>query len=240
MIPSGVVPPNPLELLSSIRFAEAMKWLEDSFDVVVIDSPPLQLVSDPLILSQFANSVIYVVKADSTPYQVALGGLARLREAKAHVWAWSSTRWTAKRLIATTATANTAPTAMARSTATAAGTHPSRRDRPSLPSACPGSMTVPKTLPTALQVRPPRGSLRHSSAVVTPHMHAGRYENRAQGIRQACRRFQAVLDQEGIALRIQAAAEVRLDHDVLTWVADGQVPFLGLARRVRHAAGTTP
>jgi succinoglycan biosynthesis transport protein ExoP len=48
-----------------------MKWLEDSFDVVIIDSPPLQLVSDPLILSQFANSVIYVVKADSTPYQVA-------------------------------------------------------------------------------------------------------------------------------------------------------------------------
>jgi succinoglycan biosynthesis transport protein ExoP len=85
IIPSGVVPPNPLELLSSVRFAEAMKWLEDSFDIVIIDSPPLQLVSDPLILSQFANSVIYVVKADSTPYQVALGGLERLREAKAHV-----------------------------------------------------------------------------------------------------------------------------------------------------------
>ncbi len=85
VIPSGVVPPNPLELLSSIRFAEAMKWLEDSFDIVIIDSPPLQLVSDPLILSQYANSVVYVVKADSTPYQVALGGLARLGEAKAHV-----------------------------------------------------------------------------------------------------------------------------------------------------------
>ena len=85
IIPSGVVPPNPLELLSSVRFAEAMKWLEESFDIIIIDSPPLQLVSDPLILSQFANSVIYVVKADSTPYQVAAGGLDRLREAKAHV-----------------------------------------------------------------------------------------------------------------------------------------------------------
>jgi Mrp family chromosome partitioning ATPase len=62
-----------------------MKWLEESFDVVIIDSPPLQLVSDPLILSQFAHSVIYVVKADSTPYQIALGGLERLREAKAHI-----------------------------------------------------------------------------------------------------------------------------------------------------------
>jgi capsular exopolysaccharide synthesis family protein len=85
VIPSGIVPPNPLELLSSIRFAEAMKWLEENFDVIIIDSPPLQLVSDPLILSQFAHSVIYVVKADSTPYQVALGGLERLREANAHI-----------------------------------------------------------------------------------------------------------------------------------------------------------
>lgn len=85
IIPSGIVPPNPLELLSSIRFAEAMKWLEESFDVIIIDSPPLQLVSDPLILSQFAHSVVYVVKADSTPYQIVLGGLERLRDAKAHV-----------------------------------------------------------------------------------------------------------------------------------------------------------
>ncbi|MCX7166520.1 MAG: polysaccharide biosynthesis tyrosine autokinase [Rhodocyclales bacterium] len=85
IIPSGVVPPNPLELLSSIRFAEAMKWLEEKFDVIIIDSPPLQLVSDPLILSQFSHSVVYVVKADSTPYQVVLGGLERLRDAKAHV-----------------------------------------------------------------------------------------------------------------------------------------------------------
>lgn len=85
IIPSGIVPPNPLELLSSVRFAEAMKWLEESFDVIIIDSPPLQMVSDPLILSQFAHSVVYVVKADSTPYQVVLGGLERMREAKAHI-----------------------------------------------------------------------------------------------------------------------------------------------------------
>jgi capsular exopolysaccharide synthesis family protein len=85
VIPSGVVPPNPLELLSSVRFAEALKWLEENFDVIIIDSPPLQLVSDPLILAQFAHSVIYVVKADSTPYQVALGGLERLHEVNAHI-----------------------------------------------------------------------------------------------------------------------------------------------------------
>jgi len=85
VIPSGVVPPNPLELLSSVRFAEAMKSLEENFDVVIIDSPPIQMVSDPLLLSQFAHSVIYVVKADSTPYQVVLGGISRLQQANAHI-----------------------------------------------------------------------------------------------------------------------------------------------------------
>ena len=85
IVPSGIVPPNPLELLSSIRFANAVASLESEFDIVVIDSPPLQMVSDPLVLSQFANSVIYVVMADATPYRAVLEGLDRLQNAGAHV-----------------------------------------------------------------------------------------------------------------------------------------------------------
>jgi polysaccharide biosynthesis transport protein len=53
--------------------------------VIVIDSAPLQLVSDAQVLSQFATSVIYVVKADSTPYQVAQNGLKKLRRVAAPV-----------------------------------------------------------------------------------------------------------------------------------------------------------
>jgi Mrp family chromosome partitioning ATPase len=49
---------------------------------VLIDSAPLQLVSDAQVLSQFASSVIYVVKADATPYQVAQNGLKKLRRVK--------------------------------------------------------------------------------------------------------------------------------------------------------------
>ncbi len=85
IIPSGVVPPNPLELLSSKRFHDVIAKLEDSFDVVIIDSPPVQLVSDAMVLSTFVHSTIYVVKADSTPYQVVLGGLERLQKTGAHL-----------------------------------------------------------------------------------------------------------------------------------------------------------
>jgi protein-tyrosine phosphatase len=58
-------------------------------------------------------------------------------------------------------------------------------------------------------------------------MHAGRYENCAASIRQAAQEFQQILDAEGIALKILSAAEVRLDHEILTWLGDEQVPFLG-------------
>ena len=49
------------------------------------DSEALQMVSDAQVLSQFASSVIYVVKADSTPYQVAQNGLKKLRRVNARV-----------------------------------------------------------------------------------------------------------------------------------------------------------
>ena len=79
ILSSGTVPPNPLELLSSRRFQDVVGKLREAFDIVVFDSAPLQLVSDAQILSQFASAVIYVVKADSTPYQVAQNGLKKLR-----------------------------------------------------------------------------------------------------------------------------------------------------------------
>jgi capsular exopolysaccharide synthesis family protein len=85
LLPSGTVPPNPLELLSSRRFQEVMAKLKESFDVVIVDSAPLQLVSDAQVLSQFATSLIYVVKADSTPYQVAQNGLRKLRRVNAPI-----------------------------------------------------------------------------------------------------------------------------------------------------------
>lgn len=85
ILPAGTVPPNPLELLSSRRFEDVVTKLKEAFDIVVVDSAPLQLVSDAQVLSQFASSVIYVAKADSTPYQVAQNGLRKLRRVSAPI-----------------------------------------------------------------------------------------------------------------------------------------------------------
>ena len=84
-IPSGPVPPNPSELLSSKRFADVLHKLESSFDIILIDSPPVQLVSDASILASVANALVFVVRADATPYQVSKGALDLLKKGKAHL-----------------------------------------------------------------------------------------------------------------------------------------------------------
>jgi capsular exopolysaccharide synthesis family protein len=85
ILPAGTVPPNPLELISSKRFGDVVTKLKEAFDIVIFDSAPLQLVSDSLVLSSYATAVLYVVKADSTPYQVAQNGLKRLNRVGAPV-----------------------------------------------------------------------------------------------------------------------------------------------------------
>lgn len=69
---------SPLELLSSHRFGETIEKVKEMFDVVIIDCPPLKPVSDSLVISGYANAVLYVVKADSTPHQLARAAIKRL------------------------------------------------------------------------------------------------------------------------------------------------------------------
>ena len=63
---SGSIPPNPLELLSSNRFASAVRSLQDQFSYIVIDAPPVLPVSDAIVLSRLADGVILLIEADRT------------------------------------------------------------------------------------------------------------------------------------------------------------------------------
>jgi capsular exopolysaccharide synthesis family protein len=83
VITSGPIPPNPLELILAHRFKEVLQMCEKEYDIIIIDSPPVQLVSDAVVLSTMATGVLFVVKADSTPYQLARRGIRTLLEADA-------------------------------------------------------------------------------------------------------------------------------------------------------------
>lgn len=83
VLPAGTRFNSPLELLSSQKFAETVTKLKELFDVVVIDCPPLKPVSDALVISRYANAVVFVVKSDATPYQLASAAVKRLHSIKA-------------------------------------------------------------------------------------------------------------------------------------------------------------
>ncbi len=80
VIPAGIIPPNPLELISSKRFAQVLNKLAEHYDRIIIDSAPGSAVSDALILASYADALVFVVKADSTPAPHAQSVLKRFRE----------------------------------------------------------------------------------------------------------------------------------------------------------------
>ena len=66
LLPSGTIPPNPAELLGSTAMANLIAELKYAFDVVIIDGPPVLLVTDAVVVSRFTNGVILVAAAGST------------------------------------------------------------------------------------------------------------------------------------------------------------------------------
>ena len=85
IMPSGVIPPNPLELLASKNFELVLKSLRERYQRIIIDSPPIGAVSDALYLSTLVDGVVYVIKADSTKDKLVKSGLSRLDETNARI-----------------------------------------------------------------------------------------------------------------------------------------------------------
>ncbi len=63
-IPAGPIPPNPSELILSGQFEKLMHHLENKYDVIIIDTPPVGLVTDGIHALKIATIPIYVVRAD--------------------------------------------------------------------------------------------------------------------------------------------------------------------------------
>jgi succinoglycan biosynthesis transport protein ExoP len=66
-IPTGPLPPNPADLLSSHKLADALVELRTKFKFIVIDSPPIMAATDAVILSVQADGVLLVVRSGETP-----------------------------------------------------------------------------------------------------------------------------------------------------------------------------
>jgi capsular exopolysaccharide synthesis family protein len=64
ILTSGSLPPNPAEMLGSAQMAKLVKTFSESYDFIVIDLPPVNIVSDALIVTPILDGMIVVVRQD--------------------------------------------------------------------------------------------------------------------------------------------------------------------------------
>jgi len=67
VVPAGRSPENPAELLGSGRMSEFLAWARKHYDFIVLDTPPVSVVTDASVLAPLADGAILVVRADTTP-----------------------------------------------------------------------------------------------------------------------------------------------------------------------------
>ena len=66
VLPSGDIPPNPSELLGSSRMEKILNQLREMFDYIIVDLPPVNIVSDAISISPFISGMIVVIREEYT------------------------------------------------------------------------------------------------------------------------------------------------------------------------------
>ena len=85
VVTSGPIPPNPAELLGSRRMKEFLEDVRDQFDMIILDSPPINLVTDSAILSTIADGTILVLEVGQTDIEAAKSGKELLDKVHANL-----------------------------------------------------------------------------------------------------------------------------------------------------------
>ena len=85
LLTSGPLPPNPAELVGSKRMQSLLARLQTHADVIILDSPPISAVVDPIILSTEADGVLLVVRLGKTRRDAARRALHALQQVNARI-----------------------------------------------------------------------------------------------------------------------------------------------------------
>jgi len=84
-INSGPIPPNPSELLGSERSGQILNELKKQFDFVIIDTPPILPVTDALVISRYADAIIFIVNSGDSRSRDIKESLARIKSVSSKV-----------------------------------------------------------------------------------------------------------------------------------------------------------
>ncbi len=82
---AGKIPPNPAELLGSPRMALLLETLRSQYDYIFVDLPPVNVVSDALIVSRLISGFVFVAKSDTCDTRSLSRAMASLRQVNATV-----------------------------------------------------------------------------------------------------------------------------------------------------------
>lgn len=85
IITSGSIPPNPAEILGSELMADFLKEISKHFDYIIVDTPPINLVSDALPVVRMSDGIILVVKSNSSTHPELDKTIEALRFIKANI-----------------------------------------------------------------------------------------------------------------------------------------------------------
>lgn len=96
-LPAGTPPPNPSELLSQPQMQAMIDRLRATFDYVIIDAPPIQLVTDSAVIGRMVDGVLFVVRSQYSPAEATKAAVKKLEDAGAKIIGVVLTRYDVKK-----------------------------------------------------------------------------------------------------------------------------------------------
>jgi tyrosine-protein kinase Etk/Wzc len=85
VVPTGILPPNPTEMLLHQRFSNCLNVLAPRYDHIIIDSPPILAAADATVIGQLAGGTLMVLKAGAHPMREIEQAVKRLRQANVNL-----------------------------------------------------------------------------------------------------------------------------------------------------------
>lgn len=92
VMPAGIRPPNPPELLGSSAMGKLVEYLKEEYEIVIIDTPPVGLFTDAALISKHCDAALYVISAGVPLYEEVSKGLEELEKINAKVLGFVMTR----------------------------------------------------------------------------------------------------------------------------------------------------
>lgn len=85
LLPVGPIPPNPAEMLATDKMSSLMKAVREAFDYIIVDTPPVSVVTDAAVMSRLVDGVVLVVRPGVTTIQGAQLSKKNLENVNAHI-----------------------------------------------------------------------------------------------------------------------------------------------------------